>query len=720
MNENKRSLELLLKPRSVAVIGASRREGSLGNKIFNNLLESDFKGPVFPINPNADEISSVKAYPSIFDVPEPVDLAVIAVPAEFVLEAAEQCGLKGVKALVVISAGFAENGREGVNRQRDLASICRHHGMRLVGPNCMGVLNTDPNVSLNATFSHVFPPQGDIAMATQSGALGLVILEYTRNLNIGLSTFVSVGNKADVSSNDLLEYWCDDPNTSVIMLYLESFGNPKKFARLARSISPSKPIVAVKSGRSPQGSKATASHTGALATADVAVDALFAQTGIIRVDSLEQLFDLSDFLSKQPLPRGNRVAILTNGGGPGALAADACSAAGLELTPLSDETLTGLKALLPVRASLANPIDITDVGASEYRGALSLLASDDNIDAVIVIFIPPVFACPEEVAVVIKDLAPEFRRRGKPMVASFMGQRGCVPGTTLPAGAAGVPSFAFPEAAVYVLARALDYSRQRQKQKGTVPEFPDIDRQKAKKIVDSSPDGWLQPVEVFSLLECYRINTLGIRSAANLEQATAAAQEIGYPVVLKIDSNTIVHKTEAGGIILDIGSPEELQTAYDGLMKRMSIAGFVNGVRGVTVQKMAGEGVELIAGVIHDAIFGPLILFGLGGIYTELFKDSTVRIQPLTDVDANEMVHSIKAYKLLEGFRGSPPADVQAIEELLLRLSALVEDLPRIQELDLNPVRVFAAGKGYAAVDARILLAGNKQHANSMPESLAG
>ncbi|QNT76015.1 acetate--CoA ligase family protein [Dehalogenimonas etheniformans] len=720
MNENKRSLESLLKPRSVAVIGASRREGSLGNKIFNNLLESDFKGPVFPINPNADDISSVKAYPSIFDIPEPVDLAVIAVPAEFVLEAAEQCGLKGVKALVVISAGFAENGREGVNRQRDLASICRHHGMRLVGPNCMGVLNTDPNVSLNATFSHVFPPQGDIAMATQSGALGLVILEYARNLNIGLSTFVSVGNKADVSSNDLLEYWRDDPNTSVIMLYLESFGNPKKFARLARSISPSKPIVAVKSGRSPQGSKATASHTGALATADVAVDALFAQTGIIRVDSLEQLFDVSDFLSKQPLPRGNRVAILTNGGGPGALAADACSAAGLELTPLSDETLAGLKALLPVRASLANPIDITDVGASEYRGALSLLASDDNIDAVIVIFIPPVFACPEEVAVVIKDLAPEFRRRGKPMVASFMGQRGCVPGTTLPAGAAGVPSFAFPEAAVYVLARALDYGRQRQKQKGTIPEFPDIDRQKAKEIVDSAPDGWLQPVEVFSLLECYGIKALGIRSAANLEQATAAAQEIGYPVVLKIDSNTIVHKTEAGGIILDIGSPEELQTAYDGLMKRMSIAGFVTGVRGVTVQKMAGEGIELIAGVIHDAIFGQLTLFGLGGIYTELFKDSTVRIQPLTDVDANEMVHSIKAYKLLEGFRGSPPADIQAIEELLLRLSALVEDLPRIQELDLNPVRVFAAGKGYAVVDARILLAGNKQHANSVPESVAG
>ncbi|APV43973.1 acetyltransferase [Dehalogenimonas formicexedens] len=704
MNEKRRSLESLLKPRSVAVIGASRHDGSLGKKIFDNLLESSFKGPVFPINPNAKEIASIKAYPSIFDVPEPVELAVIAVPAEFVLEAAEQCGLKGVKSLVVISAGFAENGKEGVNRQRDLASICRHHGMRLVGPNCMGVLNTDPDVSLNATFSHVFPPRGDIAMATQSGALGLVILEYAKNLNIGLSTFASVGNRADVSSNDLMEYWRDDPDTSVIMLYLESFGNPRKFARLARSISPHKPIVAVKSGRTAQGSKAAASHTGALATVDVAVDALFAQTGIIRVDDLEQLFDVSDVLSRQPLPKGNRIAILTNGGGPGALAADACSAAGLELTHLSAETVAGLRALLPVRASLGNPIDITDVGAAEYRGALSLLAGDNNIDSVIVIFIPPVFACPEEVATVIRDLAPEFRRRGKPLIASFMGQRGCVPGTTLPAGTAGVPSFAFPEAAVHALAKALEYSRQRQKPKGTAPEFLDIDRERAKKIIDSALDGWLEPDTAFSLLQAYGIMTQEIRAAENLERAIDAAQEIGFPVALKIDSTAILHKTEAGGVSLEIGSPEELKQAYDDMMEKMRIAGLIKGIRGVYVQKMAETGTEVIAGINHDAIFGPLILFGLGGIYTELFQDSTVRITPLTDADAKEMVRSVKAYRLLEGFRGAPPADVPAIEELLLRLSALVEDVPRIKEMDLNPVRVFGEGRGYAVLDARIRL----------------
>ncbi len=698
------SIEALLKPKSVAVIGASRREGSIGNKIFTNLLDASFKGPVFPINPQADVISAVKAYKTILDVPEPVDLAVIVVPAEAVLKAANQCGVKGVKALVVISAGFAENSGEGVERQKKLVSMCRHHGMRLVGPNCMGVLNTDPDVCMNATFSHVFPPQGNISMATQSGALGLVILEHAKNLNIGLSTFASVGNRADVSSNDLLEYWRDDPNTDVIMLYLESFGNPKKFARLARSISPHKPIVAVKSGRSVAGSRATASHTGALATVDVAADALFAQTGILRVDSLEQLFDVSDVLARQPLPRSGRVAILTNGGGPGALAADACSAAGLELPALSPETLAGLKAMLPVRASLGNPVDISDVGAAEYRGALTLLAADTNVDAVIVIFIPPVFACPEEVAAVVKDLAPEFRRRGKPLLASFMGQRGCVPGTTLPVGATGVPSFSFPEAAIYALARARDYGLQRQKHRGTVPGFSDIDRKNARRIVDAAAEGWLEPSQVYALLESYGIKILASRFAAKLEETLAAAQSIGYPVVIKVDSATIVHKTEVGGVILNIASPEELKQAYGRMMDILATAGRSAEVRGVTVQKMAGEGIDLIAGVTHDATFGPLVLFGLGGIYTELFKDSVVRIQPLTDTDARDMVRSVKAYKLLEGFRGAPPADIAAVEDLLLRLSALAEDWPRVKELDLNPVRAFAEGEGYAVVDARVLL----------------
>ena len=359
---------------------------------------------------------------------------------------------------------------------------------------------------------------------------------------------------------------------------------------------------------------------------------------------------------------------------------------------------------MPARASLGNPVDITDVGAAEYRGALSLLATDNNIDSVIVIFIPPVFACPEEVAAVIRELAPEFQRRGKPLLASFMGQRGCVPGTNLPAGATGVPSFSFPEAAVYALSRARDYGVQKQKHQGTVPSFSDVDRGKAKKIVHSAPDGWLQPAEVYSLLESYGIKTLAPRFATKLDEAIAAAQSLGYPVALKVDSATIIHKTEAGGVILDIASPEELKQTYNRMMEKLATAGRLAEVRGVTVQKMAGEGIELIAGITHDATFGPVILFGLGGIYTELFKDSVIRIQPLTDADARDMIRSVKAYKLLEGFRGAPPADIQSLEELLLRLSALAEDLPRVKELDLNPVRAFAEGEGYVVVDARVLL----------------
>jgi acetyltransferase len=698
------SLRPLLEPKSVAVIGASRREGSIGNKIFQNLLDASFKGTVYPVNPKAETISSVRAFPTIADIPEPVDLVVIVVPADAVLDAAVACGKKGVKAIVVISAGFAESDHEGVERQKELIAICRRYGLRLVGPNCMGVLNTAPEVSLNATFSHVFPPRGNIAMATQSGALGLVILEYAKNLGIGLSTFASVGNRADVSSNDLLEYWRDDPSTDVIMLYLESFGNPKKFARLARAITRDKPIIAVKSGRSAAGSRAVASHTGALATVDIAADALFTQTGIIRVDSLEQLFDVADVLARQPLPKGNRVAILTNGGGPGALAADACAAHGLELPRLSRETEQGLDAILPLRASMGNPVDITDVGAEEYRGALTLLAADPNIDAVIVIFIPPVFACPEEVAAVIRELAPEFKRRGKTLVASFMGQRGCVPGTTLPAGATGVPSFAFPEAAVYAVAKARDYRQIREGSRGTISRPKDIDEAAARQIIGDAAAGWLAPEQVYCLLGAYGITALAPKFAASLEDALASAGHSGYPVALKIDSATIIHKTEVGGVALNIGSPKDLKEAYNRMMERLRAAGREAEVRGVTVQRMAGEGVELIAGITHDDTFGPLVLFGLGGIYTELFKDRVVGIQPLTDADAGAMVRSVKAYKLLEGYRGAPPADIAAIEELLLRLSAMAEDWPRIKELDLNPIRAFAAGEGYAVVDARVLL----------------
>lgn len=704
------SLRVFLKPRSIAVIGASRRQGTIGNKLFHNLLHQEFKGVVYPVNPNAEAVASVKTYPSVLDIPGEVELAVVIVPAETVQQVIEQCGRKGVQGAVIISAGFGESGAEGMERQVRLVETAHSYGMHLIGPNCMGIINTDPQVNMNATFSSVFPPVGNIALGTQSGALGLAILEFARSLNIGLSTFVSIGNRADVSSNDLIQYWEEDPATGVILLYLESFGNPRKFARIARSITPTKPIIVVKSGRTPAGSRAAASHTGALASTEVAAEALFTQTGIIRVDTLEELFDVANLLSHQPLPLGRRVAVLTNGGGPGILTADACAARGFELPILSDKTLSGLKSFLPRRASLTNPIDITaEATAEEYSRTLKLLVEDDSINIVIVIFIPPIVTQPEAVAKAIREIAPEFRRRGKTMVASFMAVRGA----SIELGSKEeccVPSFAFPEATASALARACEYSDWLKRPKGTIPEIAGTDKKKADKIVKSALKQstgrplWLDGASVIELLDSYGIHVARSKVARTADEAVRAAEGIGFPVAVKLLSATIAHKTEVGGVILNLRSQEEVEQAFVQISQRLASMGRKDEMQGVIVEQMIPTGIEVIIGVTQDPSFGPLILFGMGGIYTEFFKDVTFRIHPLTDVDAREMVRSVKAYQLLEGWRGAKPSDIKSVEELLLRVSAMVEDLPQIAELDLNPVKVMELGNGYTVVDARVML----------------
>ena len=703
------SLRALLKPHSIAVIGASRRQGTIGNKLFHNILHQEFNGVVYPVNPNAEVVASVKAYPSVLDIPGEVDLAVVIVPTEVVQQVVEQCGRKGVQGIVVISAGFGESGAEGIDRQERLLEIARSYGMRLVGPNCMGIINTDPQVNMNATFSSTFPPAGNIALGTQSGALGLAILEYARSLNIGLSTFVSIGNRADVSSNDLLQYWKEDPATDVILLYLESFGNPRKFARIARSITPTKPIVAVKSGRTTAGARAAASHTGALATAEVASEALFTQAGIIRVDTLEELFDIADLLSHQPIPSGRRVAILTNGGGPGILTADACAARGLELPTLSDKTLSKLKDFLPRRASLANPIDMAaEATAEEYSQALKLLAQDDHIDIVIVIFIPPILTQPEAVAGSIREIAPQFRKQGKTLVASFMGWRGA--SIELGSEEGYVPCFTFPEATAVALAKACEYSKWLKRPKGIIPEMGGVDKKKAEQLVKSALERstarplWLDASSVTGLLGSYGIRVVQSKSAATAREAERAAEELGFPVAVKLLSSTITHKTEVGGVILDLRSQKEVEHAFSQIREHLAGIGREDEMQGVTVQEMISRGIEVIVGVTQDPSLGPLILFGMGGVYTELFKDVTFRIHPLTDVDAQEMVRSVKAYQLFEGWRGAKPCDIEALEELLLRVSAMVEDLPQIAELDLNPVKVLERNNGYVVVDARVML----------------
>ena len=704
------SLRKFVKPHSIAVIGASTRQGTIGNRLFHNILQQEFKGIVYPVNANAEMVASVKAYPSVLSIPGTVDLAVVIVPAEEVRQVVEQCGRKGVQGIVIISAGFGESGIEGRDKEEKLLDTARGYGMRLVGPNCLGIINTDTQVNMNATFSSVFPTAGNVALGTQSGALGLAVLEYAKSLNIGISTFVSIGNRADVSSNDLLQYWEEDPATDVILLYLESFGNPRKFASVARRVAGTKPIIAVKSGRTPAGARAAASHTGALATATVASELLFKQAGVIRVDTLEELFDIANLLSHQAIPSGRRVVILTNGGGPGIMTADACADRGLELPAISDKTVSGLKSFLPYRASFANPIDMTaEATAEQYSQALKLLAQDDSIDIAIVIFIPLMLTEPEAVANAICEVAPQFRQQGKMLLASFMGSRSV--SSELGYGEKGrVPCFAFPEATANALVKACEYGEWLQRPKGKIPELENIDKERAGQIVTSAMERstvrplWLDAISAVGLLESYGIRVVQSKSANTANEAVKAAGEIGFPVALKLLSATIIHKTEVGGVVLGIRSEREVEQAFIQIRERLVSMGREDEMQGVIVQEMIAGEIEVIIGVTQDPAFGPLILFGTGGVYAELFKDVTVRIHPLTDVDAQEMIRSVKAYQLLEGWRGAKPSDVKSLEELLLRISAMAEDLPQIAELDLNPVKVLEVDNGYVVVDARVML----------------
>jgi acetyltransferase len=703
------SLHSLLYPRSVAVIGASREPGTIGQLLFRCIMQNRFSGVVYPINPNAEAIMSVKTYPSVLDVPGDVDLALIAVPAPLVAKVTDECGRKGVRGIVVISDGFKERGGEGVQREQELRDIALGHGMRIVGPNCMGVINTDPSMNLNATFSQVFPPQGNVAFLSQSGALGLSILEYANNLNMGISTFVSVGNRADISSNDMLQYWEQDKTTKVILLYLESFGNPRKFARIARRVSSVKPIVAVKGGSSIAGSRAASSHTGALATPQIASDALFHQAGIIRVNALEELFNVATLLSNQPVPSGKRVAIVTNGGGPGIIAADACEHYGLALPELPSEVIETLRSEVKRDITFRNPLDLT-AGATEeeFKGVLTILADDENFDAVLTIFIPPTIVDPKEAEDAIRQVAPLFQRKKKTLLACFMGQRGFK--TKLGTTGKFVPCYPFPEEAISALAKAAEYCDWLKRPKGSIPKIRGLKQERAQKLIDATLTSsharplWLSAQEIADLLDCYGIRFVETVVAKTPAEAAAAASRLGFPVAVKLASSTIVHKTDVGGVALGLTSEKEVEKAFTDMKARLAEMGRQTEMEGVTVQRMVTEGIEVIVGVTQDPSFGPIIMFGLGGIYAELMKDVAVRLHPLTDVDTRELVGSVKMAKLFEGFRGAAPSDTQSLEDLLLRLSALVEDIPQIAELDLNPVKVMERGKGYWVVDARIMV----------------
>ncbi|MBA7639782.1 Peptidyl-lysine N-acetyltransferase PatZ [subsurface metagenome] len=652
---------------------------------------------------------AVKAYPSILDVPGNVDLAIIIVPTQFVARVADECGRKGVRAIIVITDGFKERGPEGAAHEEELRDIALGHGMRLVGPNCMGIINAAPEVRLNASFSRIFPPRGNIAFLSQSGAMGLVILEYANDLNMGISGFVSVGNRADISSNDLLQYWEDDPTTRVILLYLESFGNPRKFSRIAKRVSARKPIVIVKGGTTLVGSRAASSHTGALATPEVVSDALFRQAGIIRVDNIQELFDVATLLSNQPLPCGKRLVIVTNGGGPGILAADASAQLGLTLSEFSAETANKLRPLIKRNIRIGNPLDLTgSVTPDEFEGSLRVLVEDDNVDAVLAVFVPAAVIDSTLVENAIRRVNPLYQRNKKPLLACFMGQRGFK--ANLGKAGSFVPCYPFPENAVLALSKAVEYRESMKKPRGAVPRIKGVKREKAHRIIEAAMSQnkqrpfWLPIEKIVDLLNCYDIRIAGISVARSADEAATLAAQAGFPVVVKLNSSTITHKTDVGGVVLDLNSEDEVKSAFNAIKDKLKALGRESEMEGVAIQRMIPGGVEIIAGVTQDPTFGPLIMFGLGGIQAELLKDIVLRLHPLTELDASEMVSSIKTASLFEGFRGAPPSDIQSVQGLLLRLSAMVEDIPQIAELDFNPVKVMGRGEGYWVVDARISL----------------
>jgi len=695
-------LESFFNPQSVAVIGASRDPEKLGYSVLANLKEGGYSGHLYPVNPKASEILDLKAYPSVLDIPDPVDLAVIVIPYRFVPAALEQCGQKGIPAVVVISAGFREAGREGLERERELIDIIREYNMRLIGPNCLGVIDTA--TPLNATFAAGMPPSGPIAFMSQSGALGTAVLDIAMAGRIGFSKFASLGNKADVSEIDLLEAWGDDPTSRVILIYVEGLPDGQKFIEVARKVTRDKPVVAIKSGVTASGSRAVSSHTGSLAGSEAAYKAAFRQAGVIRATSMEALFDYARAFAYQPLLRGDRIGIVTNAGGPGILATDALEHAGMDITRLGHETVEALTDYLPGAASAANPVDVLgDALADRYEHAIRLVLADPNVDGLIVIVTPQAMTEIEKTAHAVGRMAQDA---DKPVLACFMGKARIEAGIDV-LWQYGVPNYPFPERVAAALAAMSAYRRE---QKRPIFEVQpnDVCVPRVRELFDRvRADGRVSigDAEAWTVLECYGFTIPQSRLAKTPEEAIEIAEEIGYPVVMKVASPDILHKTDVGGVKLNLRSSGDVRDAFDLIVYRAGR--YVPGARiwGCQVQQMVSGGREVLVGMSRDPQFGPLVAFGLGGICVEALKDVAFRVAPFSRQEAEEMIHEIRSYPLLEGIRGQPPADHEAMVDALLRISQLVTDFPEIVELDINPLMVFEEGRGAMAIDMRLVLA---------------
>jgi acetyltransferase len=700
-------LDALFNPKSIAVVGASTKPHTVGNDLVQNLIAHKFTGSIYPVNPKAPDILGLKAYPSLTALPEPVELIAVAVPAAAVLGVVEQAKSIGVKAMVLLSAGFKETGAEGLALERQLTQAVREAGIALVGPNCLGVINADPKIRLNATFARKMPQHGKLAFISQSGALCTSVLDYAEERQIGFSKFVSFGNKADVNEVDLLSYLAKDDNTRVIAMYLEDISNGQAFIETARKVfwQSGKPILCLKSGRSPEGAKAVSSHTGSLAGSDSIYDAIMLQSGIQRVDKISELFDYASLYTTQPLAKGKRLGIVTNAGGPGIMATDAAVRVGLKLAALSAETKDKLRASLPAAAAFGNPVDVVgDAHADRYQAAVRTVLEDPEVDMGLVILTPQSMTEIEETARIIPEA---IKGLGKPVVCSFMGASDVAEGAKI-LRSNGIPNYPFPEDAIFALAGAERLSSMLDTPDRETVEFKDLDVARARKIIADALSGndkkYLTQSECRPIFECYGFPLLFSRMATSSAEAADIVGKFGRSVVMKVMSADVVHKLDAGGVLLNISGAEGAAKAYDQIIANVSKAVPGAKIQGILIEEMAQKGVEVILGATRDAKFGPMLMFGLGGSFVEVLKDVTFRLAPMWRASAHRMIREIRAFKILTGVRGAPPSDLAAIEDVLLRLSAMVTNHPEISELDINPLIVHAEGSGCSVADSRIML----------------
>jgi acetyltransferase len=674
----------------------------MGHSVFSNLIEFGYTGRAYPVHPTAAAVKSVRAYRGIADIPEPVDLAIVVIPRDRVLEAVESCGAAGVRGLITITAGFREVGGDGIQLEQQLVERVQHFGMRMVGPNCMGIVNANPAVAMNGTFAPVMPPFGQAAFVSQSGALGLSVLDYAREFGIGISQFVSIGNSPDVSTTDLLEHWEHDDSVRVVLMYVENFGDPRRFLQVASRVTKQKPVIVVKSGRSQAGARAASSHTGALAANDAAVDAMLTQAGVLRAASIEELFDMAMGFGVASRPRSRRTAVLTNAGGPGILAADALETEGLDLVELSPATVEALRPLFPAEASIRNPLDmIASATPAGYKAALTAFLADPNIDAVVPIFIPPFGVRAEDVAEAIVSAATTCPE--KPMLAVLMGREGLPQGRT-ELNTHGIPAYIFPESA----ARALNVlNRQREwETRPAAHAMPwAVDRDAAAAIVTNAQRAQrdqLNQAECMALLRAYGIPVADVCEVTSVEALETAGAQVGYPLVMKLASPDITHKTDVGGVRVGIAGAAELREAFDDMMRRVREAAPHARLDGVVLQHQVQGGRETIVGVSRDPRFGAMVMFGLGGVFVEALRDVVFRVAPIDGTEALDMIRGIRGARVLRGMRGAAPCDEAALAEALCRIGQLASDFPAIAELDINPL--LALERGVVAVDARIRL----------------